>query len=90
MGNYHGAIHELKTQQPYFTQIEAGAKLFELRKDDRAFAADDLLNLREWLPEEGYTGCALCAVVTCIVRGDPWLQPGYVALGIRVLKEPAP
>lgn len=86
MSNYHKTIHELKTQPPYFTLIEAGLKLFELRKDDRGYETGDLLILREWLPEEEtYTGYSLCAVITCIVRDGPWLAPGYVALGIKVL-----
>jgi hypothetical protein len=87
MSTYHKTIHELKTQPPYFTQIEAGLKLFELRKDDRGYAVEDLLILREWLPEEEtYTGYVLCVVVTSIVRDGAWLTPGYVALGIRVLE----
>jgi len=86
MKTYHKTTHELKTHPQYFTLIEAGLKHFELRKDDRGYEVDDLLILREWSPvEEEYTGHAICAVITCIVRDGPWLTPGYVAIGMRVL-----
>lgn len=82
---YHGTIHELKTHPHAFTLIERGDKPFELRKDDRGFKRDDLLILREWYPDSGYTGHIICAVVLSVVKGE-WLAPGYVALGIRVLQ----
>jgi uncharacterized protein YllA (UPF0747 family) len=88
MSNYHAQIHELKTHPNLFTLIQRGDKPFELRKDDRGFKKDDLLILREWEPEAGYTNHVICAVVTCVVKGE-WLAPGYVALGIRVLTDAA-
>lgn len=47
--------HRLKTIQPYFDAIAAGAKTFELRFDDRAFAEGDELVLAEWTGDE-FTG----------------------------------
>lgn len=86
MINYHKNIHELKTYPQYFAQVAAGIKPFDLRKDDRPYAVDDLLILREYDPEaEIYTGYVICAVVISLLRGE-WLAPGYVAMGIRVLK----
>lgn len=88
MNSYHGQIHELKTHPSWFILIQRGEKAFELRKDDRGYKKDDLLILREWAPEDGgfYTGYVICAVVTCVVRGE-WLASGYVALGICPLVE---
>ena len=86
MQNYYEHIHELKTWPMYFRLVETGVKLFDLRKDDRPYTTGDLLLLREYDPdEETYSGCIILAVVTCVVRGE-WLAPGYVALGIRVLR----
>lgn len=86
MITYHPNIHRLKTHPQHFVQVASGLKPFELRKDDRGYAVDDLLILEEWEPEEGeYTGHVICALVLSLLRGDPWLQPGYVAMGIRVL-----
>lgn len=89
MNNYHGQIHELKCHPSYFTLIMCGDKAFELRKDDRGYKRDDLLILREYDPEADiYTGYVICAVVTCVVRGE-WLAPGYVALGLSLLARAA-
>jgi hypothetical protein len=83
--DYHKTIHELKTWPQYYEQVRNGSKRFELRRDDRPFAVDDLLILREWEPaSETYTGYVTVAVITSIVRGE-WLAPGYVALGIAVM-----
>jgi hypothetical protein len=84
--DYHPQIHELKVIPKYYAFLREGLKQFELRKDDRKFMVDDLLILREWTEsDKHYTGYTICAVVTCVVRGE-WLAPGYVALGIRVLQ----
>jgi hypothetical protein len=81
------AIHELKTWPVYYQQVRNGAKPFDLRKHDRAISPGDLLILREWDPDiADYTGYVTCAVVTCVVADEMFLQPGYVALGIRVLR----
>lgn len=86
MNDYHKRIHELKTWPEHYSQVRDGIKQFELRKNDRGYVEGDLLILREWnLTFHDYTGYALCAVVTCVVRGE-WLADGYVALGIRVLQ----
>ena len=86
INDYHKTIHELKCRTEYYIDVRRGVKTFELRLDDRNYAVGDLLILREWGPDAGYTGYVTCAVVTCLVRNEEWLQPGYVALGIRVLR----
>lgn len=59
-------------------------KTVEIRKDDRKFAVGDLLELQEWDPEtERYTGEQTFRRVTHILRGEPWVPSGYVALSIR-------
>ena len=86
MKDFHPNIHELKTWPEYYSQVRDGHKRFELRKDDRGFAVNDLLILREFDPDEQtYTGCVTVAVVTSVVRGA-WLATGYVALGISVME----
>lgn len=86
MKHYYRKVHHLKTHPQHFEQVRSGVKPFELRKDDRDFLVGDLLILEEWEPEDRiYTSGVICAIVTCLLRGDPWLQPGYVALGIKVL-----
>lgn len=52
--------HEVKILPEYFRQVFVrpgeGTKRFELRKDDRNYQIGDSVTLREWIPEEGYTG----------------------------------
>jgi hypothetical protein len=42
--------HDLKTIQPYFDDIVAGRKTFEMRLNDRQFQPGDTVTLREFNP----------------------------------------
>jgi len=87
MDDYTPHIHEKKCLSKYYEAVLLGVKPFELRKeDDCTYADGDLLILREWREEEGYTGFVCVARVTYVLRDAEYLAPGYVALGIRVLK----
>lgn len=44
--------HNLKTWSCYFTEVLAGNKTFELRKNDRDYKVGDTLNLIEVDPEK--------------------------------------
>lgn len=80
--------HDLKTINPYFTQVSKKLKTFEVRKDDRGFCVDDILYLWEYfLPTETepfghYTGKGVKARVKYILREFEGLAEGYVVLGI--------
>lgn len=52
-------VHELKIRPLYFDAVNEGRKTFEIRKNDRGFQNSDLLMLREWSPEEGYSSRSL-------------------------------
>ncbi len=82
------AKHELKTWPEHFEQVEQGRKTFEIRKDDRGFAVDDVLWLREYTPGVGLTGRELLRRVTYLTTFAQ--QPDYVvlALGPYVSAEP--
>lgn len=76
-------IHELKTLQPFFWMVWDGEKTAEIRKDDRGFKIADVLILREWSPNTGYSGCYMEMSITSIVRAEDFpdaLQPGYCLL----------
>ena len=49
-------VHELKILPHFFWPVWRGSKTFEIRKDDRDYMPGDLLDLKEWTEEEGYTG----------------------------------
>lgn len=44
--------HLLKVIPPYFDALADGRKTFEVRKNDRAYQAGDVLLLREWHPNQ--------------------------------------
>jgi len=77
-------IHELKCWPEFFEPVANGIKTFELRDDDRNYQVGDILKLREWIKDEGYTGRNTYVTVTYILSGLPWLQAGYVAMAIKL------
>ena len=49
--------HQLKTWPEYFKAVAAGTKTFEVRENDRNFKVGDVLELREWIPEQSDPEC---------------------------------
>jgi hypothetical protein len=79
-------VHELKTVQPHFDQVQNGQKTFELRKNDRGFEWDDILILKEYNPKsETYTGDYMVAKVIHILKNFPGIDPDYCILSIKKL-----
>lgn len=74
------AIHELKIQPQYFDAIIRGDKTFEIRKDDRGYAVDDLLVLKEWENEQ-YTGHVIIQKVTYTTTYAQ--EMGFLVLAIK-------
>ena len=72
--------HELKTWPVYFQATWAGAKFFEIRKNDRDFKINDEIVLKEFIPENGadgeYTGREIEGFIR-YVTGD-LCKEGYV------------
>jgi len=84
-------IHELKTWPVAFELARIGAKMFEIRKNDRNFQVGDELLLREYeLETAHYTGREIMRAITCVVTG--WGIPDDICvLGVAPLfDEPAP
>lgn len=75
--------HELKCWPEFFEPVLSGEKTFELRLDDRAFRAGDVLWLREWTNVGGYSGREVRRTVTYLLSGLPWLQRDYVCMSIQ-------
>ena len=70
--------HELKTLPIYFSATWAGAKPFEIRKNDRDFKLHDEVCLQEYIPEEdSYTGREIDGFIRYIT--SEFTQTGYVA-----------
>jgi len=81
-------LHDLKILPEYFTEVVAGNKKFEVCKNDRGYRTGDVLVLREWDSlKEKYTGETFWCKVTYILEDSPYLQNGFVVLGISHLNE---
>lgn len=78
-------IHHLKCIPPYFEDVYLGNKLFELRRDDRDFQVSDILHLKEYIPNEGFTGRSGWYLINYKLKGFEGLSPEYCILGISFL-----
>tara|TARA_R110000851_G_scaffold268071_2_gene420675 strand:+ start:6446 stop:6877 length:432 start_codon:yes stop_codon:yes gene_type:complete len=85
------STHDLKVWPEFFGDLQDGAKLFELRRDDRPFEEGDWLKLREWKKPDilaatpgGYTGARCMRQIAYVLRGalEHGLQDGFVILGL--------
>lgn len=76
-------VHTLKTWPRFFRAVVSGEKKFEIRKNDRDFQVNDLLQLLEWDPEtEKYTGRECIRRVSYLTECATGIEPGYVVMGI--------
>ena len=83
-------IHELKTINPYFTQIWLGMKTFEIRYNDRSYNVGDFLLLKEYNPNNltmKYSFREILCEVTSILRDKYMLGKGYVVMSIKIIKK---
>lgn len=74
-------IHKLKTVQPFYTDVVAGHKTFEIRKNDRKFRLNDILFLEEYSPATGYSGKGESFEVIYITAYEQ--REDYIVMGIR-------
>lgn len=83
-------IHFLKLSDKFYEDVKNGTKTFEIRKDDRGFAAKDKLILREVASDGGFTG-RLCAYeVKYILHNQDFpsgIPEGYVVMSIVPVAE---
>lgn len=81
-------VHRLKTVDPYFSDVCAERKNFEVRKDDRGFAVGDVLLLEEYIPRGDFgglfTGAFACRRITYILSDPAFgIAPGTCVMGIE-------
>ena len=77
-------IHELKTLPGYFLALIGDRKTFEVRKKDRDYKVGDVLILKEWNKDKGYTGYATKRKISYILDNPDYCKEGFVILGIKV------
>jgi uncharacterized protein YqfB (UPF0267 family) len=82
--------HRLKTWPIFYDDVEAGAKTFEIRKNDRNFQVGDILKLEKFDKDSGgYTGDSLKAVVSYTIRLDglPGMPDGFIGMSIELIED---
>lgn len=78
--------HELKINPKFFDDIVYHGKSFEVRKNDRNFKRGDMLVLKNWTKENGYTGeIILCYVGYVLTHKDfpEGISDGYAILSLN-------
>ncbi len=80
-------VHDLKILPKYFVR----AKSFELRKKDRDFQVGDIVVLREWDKESGYTGRQSTHIIQYILEDakEYGLADGYCILALSDVRKGA-
>lgn len=77
--------HDLKTAEPFWSDVASGRKPFEVRVNDRDYRVGDTLALRSL--ESG----AVCVVlVSYLIDGPPYLPPGLCVMGIAPIASDLP
>lgn len=78
--------HELKIYPKYFEDVISGKKKFEIRKNDRKYRVGDILILKEW-DNIKYSGREARAEVIYLIDDKfAGIQPGYVVMGIELIR----
>lgn len=78
--------HELKIYPTYFEAVISGKKTFEVRKNDRKYRVGDILILKEW-DNIKYSGREARAEVIYLIDDKfVGIQPGYVVMGISLIR----
>jgi Domain of unknown function (DUF3850) len=75
-------VHQLKTIEPYFSDVKNGLKTFEVRKFDRDFRIGDFLMLTFYDPKTNRLGESIVKRITYMLTDKPYVPDGYVILGI--------
>lgn len=75
--------HVLKCWTEFYDLVENGSKTFEVRRDDRPYAAQDLLVLQDFDPEtKEFSGREQIVMVGFALRDEAFVKPGFVILSI--------
>lgn len=82
-------VHDIKCWPEFFKYLWSGEKTFELRNDDRGYAAGDTLIQREWTKKNGYTGRWIKFDVPFVLSGT-WLAPNHVCMSLKELERYEP
>ena len=79
MTNPH--THNLKLQEPHFTEVLRGRKTHDIRRcDDRHFKVGDKIILHQFDPDKGYSGVTIMVEITNITEPKRFGLPEFVCV----------
>ncbi len=79
--------HRLKSWPEFFRAVASGAKTFEVRHNDRAYAVGDVLRLGEWDPSiPSFTGREIDVRVTYLSDLGAIGVPGFVGMSVELVE----
>ena len=86
-------LHKVKCINPFFEDVLAGRKTFEVRRNDRKYKVGDLILLWEYNPDREMFLDRHCLVEVIYVYKEEryrriGLRRGYVVLGIKNFEAP--
>lgn len=78
-------VHVLKEWPIFFAELAVRIRTFEIRLNDRNYQRDDILVIKEYIPDGDcgkFTGRQVHRTVRAVFNHDnlPGLMPGFVAL----------
>lgn len=76
-------VHDLKTYPQDFEAVWSEEKMFEVRRNDRNFKVGDMISLKEYDPESGYTGREVDVAITYILDDPEFVKEGFVIMGLK-------
>lgn len=80
-------VHHIKTWTPFFKDVQAGIKPFEVRKNDRDYEVGDTLILEDFDPDVNRkTGAWTAQKVIYKLDDNRFVKEGFVILGIEKIE----
>lgn len=76
--------HIIKTVQPFFSQVKAGIKTFELRRNDRDYQVGDEVILREYdMMHETFSGDKIKCIITYVLKDRVGLDDAFCIFSFK-------
>jgi hypothetical protein len=82
---YAPQVHVLKEWPVFFAELAVKIRTFEIRLNDRNYMRDDVLVIKEYMPDGdggNYTGRQVHRTIRAVFNHEklPGLMPGFVAI----------
>ena len=73
-------LHDIKIHEEFFAPVFDGQKTFEVRRNDKNYMPGDIVIMREWSLEHGFTGRAVCKEIGYVTAFNQ--RPGWCVFSL--------